>query len=200
MTQAIAPVDQNTLASSGEALAGMIEAFRQFKIETAEHYAWACAQLLAVKTQIKTFEAQKKQATKPMNDALAAVRAWFRPVETPLATIETLLKERIGSYETAERAKQQQAMQTAAQAFQQGQHEQGLVLLQAVPEQAVVKQQGVSARAVVKFRITDPALVPREYCEPVEKLIRARVALSGLATQIPGVEVFEDRQVTVRTG
>ncbi|MBI5117617.1 hypothetical protein HZA56_14160 [Candidatus Poribacteria bacterium] len=48
------------------------------------------------------------------------------------------------------------------------------------------------ARTVTKFEITDPLIVPREYCEPVEKLIRAAIAEGKT---VEGVRVWTEKKV-----
>lgn len=58
---------------------------------------------------------------------------------------------------------------------------------------------GTSAwREVWLFTIDDPVAVPREYCAPVEKLIRAAVA-SGVRV-MAGVTIYPDEQSTLRPG
>jgi len=48
------------------------------------------------------------------------------------------------------------------------------------------------ARTVTTFEITEPDLVPREYCEPVDKLIRAAVTAGKT---VPGVATKIERKV-----
>lgn len=54
------------------------------------------------------------------------------------------------------------------------------------------------ARKVWKFEIVDALKVPRAYCAPDERQIRAAVA-SGVR-EIAGVNIFEDEALTVRPG
>jgi hypothetical protein len=172
---------------------------QSFEIKTTEDYAFACKQLVQVKTNVKHFKEQKETATKPLNQGIAAVRAMFKPIEDILASMETVLKTKTQNWERTQKANETAQLAKASALFQSGNAAQGMVVLNSVPEVAVVKQQGVSSRTVIKFRILNAALVPREYCEPVEALIRATVGVTGLATKIPGVEVYEDIQTTVRT-
>lgn len=188
----------NELTIAKQALSTALVGAKAFQIVTAEDHAFACQQLITVKTNAKHFKEQKETATKPLNAGLKAVRDMFRPIETDLEQMETCLKQKIGEYEQRKKQEETAALAKAAALFQTGDHAQGLVALNAVPDVAVVKQQGVSTRTVVKFRILNPELVPREYCAPVEALIRARVGVSGLQTSIPGVEVYEDVMVVGR--
>lgn len=56
-------------------------------------------------------------------------------------------------------------------------------------ENAQVK---TGARTVTTFKVTEPWLVPREYCEPVDKLIRAAIAEGKT---VPGVVVKTERRI-----
>lgn len=189
---------ENQLAPEKEQLSKSLLGAEAFEVNTPESHAFACEQLLVVKRNTKHFKEQKETATKPLNAGLKAVRDMFRPIEDILDKMETVLKNKIGSYEQAQKKLETDKLQEAARLFQSGQQEQGLVALNAVPEVAVVKQHGVSTRTVVKFRYTNPTLVPREFCAPVDALIRAQVGAFGMNTKIPGVEVYEDIQVAGR--
>lgn len=175
-----------------------LAAAQAFQIVTEQDHAFACQQLILVKTNSKHFLEQKETATKPLNAGLKAVRDMFRPIENALSAMELCLKQKIGKYEQDKKNEEQKTLAEAATLFQTGQQELGIIALNAVPEVAVQKQQGVSTRKVIKFRVVDPNLVPREFCQPVDALIRARVSLSGMGTNIPGVQVYEDIQVTGR--
>ena len=66
----------------------------------------------------------------------------------------------------------------------------------AIPEPVVVaktvpKVEGVSYRTAWDFEIQIPAMVPREYCDPVDAKIRATVKAFGDAKTIPGVRIFK---------
>jgi hypothetical protein len=178
----------------------MLQPYQEFQITNQEQLTWASEQLLAVKRKYKGFDEQEKSATKPINDSLKTIRGWFRAVKDPLAQLEHLLKNKIGSYEIAQRAEQRKALVAATESFQRGDQSTGLALLAAVPERAVTPTTGVSSRAVVKFEILDPALVPCEFCSPDPAKLRAAVALGGKDVVIAGVRVYEEMQISGRVG
>lgn len=186
------------LETEGRELATLLAKFEAVNIQSPEDHAWAAQQMLAVKKQSKDLDTEMKTATKPMNDALNVVRGWFKKVTQPLDQIEAVLKRKIGEYEFAKQQEQQKAVNAAAAAFSQGQGQAGIELLNKVEAATAQKQTGVSVRRVVKFRYTNVNSVPREYCAPVDALVRARVAVDGMKTQIPGVEVFEASVVSGR--
>jgi hypothetical protein len=59
----------------------------------------------------------------------------------------------------------------------------------------VAKVEGVGTQSVWKFQVTDPDLIPREYLEIDVKRIGAVVRAMKQATNIPGVQVFEEKIV-----
>lgn len=54
----------------------------------------------------------------------------------------------------------------------------------------------VSFVKVWTFIVTDPALVPRQYCRPVDALIRS--AVKAGAREIPGVMIFDEERSSAR--
>lgn len=71
--------------------------------------------------------------------------------------------------------------------------------LEMVPEkvEATPEIAGVSYATIIDFEITDPVAIPEQYKIIDEKAIRAAVRASGLATKIPGVRVYEKKQMRV---
>lgn len=60
-------------------------------------------------------------------------------------------------------------------------------------QKATPKVAGISYREVWKFRVTDPAKVPREYLSVDEVKIGGVVRALKNAAQIPGVEVYREK-------
>lgn len=58
---------------------------------------------------------------------------------------------------------------------------------------------GISVRIDRKFRITDETEIPREYTVVDEKKIAAVVKALGEQVNIPGIQFYEERIVSVRT-
>lgn len=189
---------EDQLALQNKQLNTALEGAIAFQVNNQEDYNYVCSQMLVVKANSKYFETQKKSITDPINAGLKKVREQYKPIEDILDKLEEVYKGKIKVYEQAQKKLETDKLQEAARLFQAGKQEQGLVALNAVPEVAVVKQHGVSTRTVVKFRYTNPTLVPREFCAPVDALIRAQVGAFGMNTKIPGVEVYEDIQVAGR--
>jgi hypothetical protein len=65
-----------------------------------------------------------------------------------------------------------------------------------VVQKTIPKVQGVSFTKLWKFRITNAALIPREYMIPNEQAIGAVVRNTKGAIQIPGIEIYSEDSVS----
>jgi hypothetical protein len=178
-----------------DALQTLLEPWKGFAVKSQSDAGLVHAELLKVKAKAKELKAQKEQVTKPLNAALTAARGWFKPLETVLDGLEEVFKGKLGQWDRDQRAEADRQLAAAAAAFQAQRPAEGLAIMQAVPD-APVKQQGTSVRTVWKFRITVPGNVPRELCNPDDRLIRA--AVDAGRRDIAGVEIYEDSEVRVR--
>lgn len=201
---------------------------RRLAITSPDTYARAAEFLKIVKALrgkvAETFDAHITRAFQ----AHRALTAEKQKAEAPLTEAETVVKRAMVEYDQAERRRQQEAQRKAdeaarrraedeqlarAAAMETEAHEFGDVALaeQATavletPVHAVAptvekqtpKVSGVSMRDNWKYRVTNPALVPREYLMLDESKIGRVVKAMKDATTIPGVEVFNDPIVASR--
>jgi len=161
---------------------------------------------------------------RPFLDGGAQVDNLFRNAIALLATIVRRIKDADNSYRReleaarlkaaaeAQRAQQARhvdnAINQAAKLEEQGEHGKAAEVLQrasdapappvttAGPPVSKLKNSSVTKRW--KYEITDPQLVPREYCAPSDKLIKAQVDTFGDKADIPGVRVFLDEDLATR--
>jgi hypothetical protein len=184
-------------------------------IKTAEDYIRAGEVLLTIKDIRKKIEATFKPIKQKMDAAKKEVLDQEKAADKPLADAEAWIKPRISAY-LAEQEKIRQAEETRlreiarkeeedrklAEAIAAPPEEQAAILdepVQVAPiivPKAVPKVQGISTQKRWTFRITNPALVPREYWSIDEKKIGAVV--TGLKDQarIPGVEIYSEDVVS----
>lgn len=166
-----------------------LEVARVTEIETVEEYNGAGDLLKQVKARYRQIEARRKEITKPLNDALASVNDLFRQPREKLLELEALLKGKIAGYAAAKANANSSAIEAARAA--------------STPEEASVElakiqfadtPKNIGIRPTWKFEVTDPELVPREFCSPDLKKIAAVPAM----TPIAGVRWFQESVVTVR--
>lgn len=148
-----------------------------FVIGSQEQVDMAAELLKQIKGKVKKLEAQRKDITRPMLEAKAAVDALFRPAVDAAKSVEGMLKRGLSHYIDAQQ--KEQVAQLAA-----GNHEAGL----AVPQPTMPS--GVSTRTVWKWRPTNPDLIPREYWVIDAAKVQAHINAHKGQSVIPGVEVY----------
>lgn len=165
-------------------------------------------------TQVDAINARFKQLAEPVAEAErrlnAALLAWRRAETLRLETERAAAQQRADEAAAAERQRQAalDAELRAAAAAAGFTDEVAatappteaevppapLVSLPPLPPKTLTGSLGtVTFRREWTFRIVDPTAVPRAYCEPVPKLIRA--AVQAGVREIAGVEIFEDESV-----
>jgi hypothetical protein len=204
-----------------------LEEVKEFTIIVPEHYQEAGDWLRSIKGRLKEVEDRRKSLTSPLDEVKKRIMDLFRPIEAIYSQAETLLKDKIKLYrdeqerirqeqETKARvaaAKEQQRLQGQADTKAAKLEQRGLfdaaaevrnavpeVTLPVIPQTEVPKVAGLAFREHWSFRITDADQVPREYCSPDEKKIRAVVEALKANTNIPGVEVWRDDSVASGRG
>lgn len=175
-------------------------------------------QIKTVRNNIaETFDPVIEQAHKAHKTAIAAKKKF----DDPLAEAEKVVKCKMGRYADdqerkrreeearirAEQAKleEERRLQEAIELEKQGEKEQAEEVLAApAPAPVVVlpsatpKIAGVTMKTVVNFRVIDPAKIPDEYWVLDESKIGGVVRALGMQANIPGVEVYETKQVAGR--
>lgn len=155
---------------------GFVEYVPQLVIASTEDYTLAGQVLQAVKAEWKAVEADRVAITGPMNAALKAANDHFRwPLET-LKGLETSIKGKLATY-----TREAEEARVAA-------------MVAATPVEAPPVAKGISVRTVRKFRVVDEDAVPRHLCSPDLRKISALPT----DTAVPGVEWYDDSQVTSR--
>jgi len=151
-----------------------------------------------VKAVFKIIDDERTEITAPLREAEKWVNAQFKPVLARLSETEATLKKMIGAFAMKKQAEQRAlaaaAAELAAKSVTREAFVEALAMTQAAAPQAV---EGVSVRKVWKFEILDERLVPRELCSV--DLGKVRQAVAAGARDIPGVRVYEDQVVAVRT-
>jgi hypothetical protein len=165
-----------------------------------------------VKTLFNKLEAERKEITKPALQYQKAVKALADTFTTKLKKIEKEAKAKIGDYQykkELERRKEEERQRKAREELQKkvekeakeaGVEAPKFEMAPPIKEEKTVTraEDGTSAfiKKPWKGTITDPTLVPREYCEPSQKLINQAVK-QGIR-EIPGVEIKQEIETSIR--
>lgn len=219
-TATIEKPDTKELSQQGHAIVTRADAI---VVDSAGTWSDAGEFLRSIKTVRKriddTFRVPIEQAHLTHKSMIAARNEH----DNPLKAAESTVKHKMGVYkaiEARERAAEEARLRAEAQKHAEeqrlaeasrleaeGRKEQADAVIAApvVVAPVVLRTQapaneGVSTRKLWKFRIPDPLLVPREWCEPAEKTIGAYVRTQGAGAvgRIPGVEVYSEDSVAVK--
>lgn len=168
-----------------------IELVRAFEIRTAEDMKFAEEEKASVKAQWKHFEAQRVEATGPMNKALKVINGWFKPVQTVLKEMEGAWNDKLRAHARAQAAEQQRLIAEARAAEAPVEIRENLVAASASVPQTTMNT------FVDKwvFEITDPEKIPAEFLSPDLKKIGTVVAQLKDKTAIPGVRAWNEMTV-----
>lgn len=140
---------------------------------------------------------EKEKVTKPLNEALKAERARFKPLEEQLETAISTIRVAMTKYQTEATALAQK--ESAKIAARIGPGKGKLSLDTAVqklseiekPQELVSTDAGaVTFRTVQKFEVTDLAKLPIQYHLADEVAIRAAMKNGQ---QLPGVRYYEEQ-------
>lgn len=168
-------------------------------IGTSDEYQQAAAGLVELKTRWKVVEDKRTSLVKPLNDVVKSINAMFKPVLDQWDRTMEVVKRAMQEYQVREAETQRKALEDAAKLAQQGETGQHFHALVAQGSAMPTKAQGISTRVMWRWKVVDGAAIPREYlCVDVAK-VDAAVKEGKENTKIPGIEVYREDVMAVRT-
>lgn len=197
------------------------EQARQIVIKTVDDYARAGEIMMTIKAIRKKITETFKPIKQKMDAAKQEVLDQERAADAPLKEAEQLLSPQIIAWnreqerlrqeeenrlrEEARKQEEERRLQEAILAEQAGQKEEAEAIMETpvqvapvVVPKSVPKVAGMSIRENWKFKITNERLIPREYLKVDEVKIGQVVRALKSATNIPGVEVYNEGTVSGR--
>lgn len=165
----------------------------EYKIASADDMTKASEWRVQLKAELKALTTHKETKTKPMNAALAAVRADYKPFETQLETALAIIDRAMSSYQTAEtrRVQEEEAKIAARVGDGKGklQAETAVRKMDEIekPETKVAVTGGATAfRPHQQLKVTDMTKIPQQYFDLNES--RLLLALKN-GSVVPGAEI-----------
>jgi len=172
------------------------------EIRTQEHMTNASDLLNDLKKIEKAVIERKKEITRPLMDALASARDLFKPLEVGYASAKTTINSKILNYTEAEEARVEKEIARVERRVGKGTMRVDTAVKK-LEEAGEVKKSfdgassKTSVRKITKIRITDEALIPREFMLPDLKALTQAVLKDKL--QVPGVETYEEKSIVSQT-
>jgi len=187
---------KESLAARSVSIAETLECLPAYEIQSQEDMEYANTLLGEIKTLAKALESERTAVTKPINAALKGINGWFKPVAELYAQAEKILKEKIAEAVASTMQAQDEALALIASVDGESPCE---VLALAHGEALIDLPDNVSVREEIDFEIEDAALVPRKFCVPDTRLLKAYGQALGISAVVPGVRYFTKRVVTQRS-
>ncbi len=137
--------------------------------------------LRTVKALLKSAEERRTAVTKPLNESLRAANAQAKAVSEPLERAEEILKGKIAGFLKEREDGRERALAAAAAGD-------ASALALTAPSAPL---EGISVRNVWDFEVLQPDSVPRGFCSPDPKKIRAALSTDpDRPPSIAGVRCF----------
>lgn len=197
------------------------EQARQISIKTMADYTRAGEIMMTIKAIRKKITETFRPIKQKMDAAKQEVLDQERAADAPLKEAESLLSPQIIAWnreqerlrqeeetrlrEEARKQEEERRLQEAILAEQAGQKEEAEAIMDTpvqvapvVVPKSVPKVAGMSIRENWKFKVTNEKLIPREYLKVDEVKIGQVVRALKSATNIPGVEVYNEGTVSGR--
>lgn len=190
-------IDQKELAVVKGQVSKLENQANAVTITTSEQNDEAMNLKAKLKETAKAITTRKEEITKPLNTALKSARELFAPLEAQLATADSIIGGKLLAYKRQVEAEARAKEEAIAKKVEAGRMrldtaEKKLDEVERVEKTTRTDHGTVQFRKIKKVRISNPSLVPDEYWQINEVLVR-RDALAG--KQIAGVEVYEEEIV-----
>ncbi len=201
-------MDIQTASSEASDLLVMVSA-PGYAIESQKEKEFIETTMGQLASKAKFLDDERKISVGPLNKEVDRINDWYRPALATIKTLSEQAKLKLSAYimkqkrEADRLAAEAEAKVKAALAAQASTAQgvaaaataaKALMTQSAQASQTVQSQKGsaVTHKTVWKFRITNAALLPREFLMPNEKAIGQYITEHGNENVPAGVEVFED--------
>lgn len=175
----------------------LVERARSFAIETQKDMTEATEMLSQMNRIGDAIEAEKQKVLKPLNQALKAERARWKPIETMWEEGIAAIRKAMTVWQTEQtRLAREKEDKIAARVGEgKGKLKADTAMQQIAeldrPDALIATTEGaVKFRTVKKFEVTDIKLLPIEYHIADETAIKAAMQAG---TELPGVRYFEEQ-------
>lgn len=134
------------------------------RVTSPEDYRVAVETLKQCSAKHREIDAQRKRATKPLDEAKRTIMDWFRPAIDNLDSAISAIRKAIATYEAYQRRREEAAATAYANAMPEMKDAFKTQLVRAF-EGSVEKIDGVQKRTVWKFEVTDQKFLVNAFTE-----------------------------------
>ena len=198
----------------------ILDIAQKFIVKTPQQAQEAGDYRNKIKAGLKQLDEERKELTRPLDDVKAKIMDKYRPAVDTLNVAYKLFDKGLSDYlAIQERIRQKQQRKLEAEAEKKRQEAEAKakewvdkgnekkveewldkaenVIAPVVPE--TPKVEGITTRQDWDFEIINPNEVPRDFCIPDEKAIRAFIKATKGTKPIAGVKIFEKTIIVTNT-
>jgi len=147
----------------------------------------------------KVVDAERKRNLEPVNKIWDEINTHFSPLVKEAAAIRALVEAQLAANHEQAALTKADAMRAAASHHLAGAHQAASEALAVANAASVQPESKVALKGKWKARITDPTIVPRQYCGPDQKLLDNCAKVIGpTGGTVAGVEFYRETTVRVK--
>lgn len=146
----------------------------------------------------KAIQERKEKITRPLMAGLSEARELFKPMETGHAEAKKTIKAKMLEYTIAEEERIEKEKNKVIARAEKGTMREDTAIkkledIGEAPKAYAGESSRTSLQTVRKVRITDEALIPREYLVP--DMVKIKDAVLKEKLTVAGVEVYEEKSI-----
>lgn len=208
----IAPSSDPRVIALHEEVQGLLRVAQEREIKTNEDLEPAADDLAIIAKVTKTVNAKRAEYTKPISDRLDQVRDVFKTLLEPLAEADRINRGKVKEFDNEQRRKAAEAQRIEDEKFKlaqeeaalsgTGEHTQELGTAEVpppVPERTRTDLGTLGGRINWKYEVLDFSLLPDQYKLPNTALLTSFAKTTKGTQEVPGVRIYSEKDVTMRT-
>ena len=165
------------------------------EVVDTESLAHATNTLSILNSNLDKVTAHKEAKTKPLNNALKAIRADYKPIEEQLTNAISSIRLAITTYATAQAkiAKEQEARILADKRTNLETKITKLANVEdTAPSKVSTDNGSITFTTVKKWRVTDESIIPRAFLQVNEDLVKQAMKENS---PVAGIEYYEEQSL-----
>lgn len=200
----------------------MVKNYQDYAIALPEQYTGAAEHLKLIKARYDELDKLRKSITQPLDSAKAKIMDMFRIPLNALTNAESIIKRAMLSWQQKQeqirrteearlaeiqRKEAEKLAKRAEEAEAKGKTEKAEELRQQAQEKeifvptvasTVEKIKGISTRTYWRYRVTNEALIPRDYLIPNHEKLAAIAEATKGTLKVEGVEFYSEEILASR--
>ena len=186
--------DKAALEKKEAHLKDLLELWTDYEVESDADFTFAGEALREFAADKKEIEKARKTVTDPLNAAIKAFGAFYKPALAYLGQLDVTVRGKVEAYKVEQDRKAAEAIRLTAEHAAAGNYEAAHVASRDIA--IAPKLTGVTITESWAFEVTDPSQIPRTFLVVNEAELRRYVSgfKKGEPEAVPGIVCHQDRR------